>query len=487
MCTDRRGIVLRDDIMTEKVITGSPAGSSVPKMFVSFNRDDIAVSQVYAGEVRSGELTNIIGANFCSEKIRVCASKYAIVVLFYGNNTEVLAQTLVMGYQLRTKHRNDKVDICVMIVGESHKWILKLLSVFFTILKVSDISPGNSSWVKGMNAKSSVKWKSVWSKLWAWDLTQYNKVILLDVDMLVRDSLMDYFTLPTPAGSIWSKQLCFNNGDVIPKSEMIAQNPDGSPYVKFHINAGFLIVSPNKQEFDDFINWITNDINVLTDGKMPEQEALSTFFQWHAVRDNFNIGFLRSRFRYEREDIGALSLAMGNSKIIHFPGKWTIRNYLNWKLDRSNELPCQPHVKVKERFEQLFMEYINFMDLMYLDPHIHNAVKEFVIFHYDPRKDRSPKKSGQFSFKDQQGVALFNEMKISQSVSLEICFAYNQQRCNNKECHKLHVCRGPKCGFAKHKFCNTLCRYGRPNFHEHAFEFHTNQVSACTFIGGTIL
>ena len=146
-----------DDILNDTSASGCRADQLVPRMTIQFSRGDLVCNTINSNLLRTGELVNITGPDFTPERMRICKSDKAIVCLFYGRNPEVVSPTLVMGYQLRQKHENENVDICLMIVGNVEQTLIRSFSCFFSIIRVDPISPGNSSWTRGMNAKSHKK------------------------------------------------------------------------------------------------------------------------------------------------------------------------------------------------------------------------------------------------------------------------------------------------------------------------------------------
>ena len=251
-----------------------------------------------------------------------------------------------------------------------------------------------------------------------------------------------------------------------------------------------MVLSPNRQSFEEFIRWTTFSQNLLSEGRMPEQEALSSFIDWHFIRDNFNIGFLRSHCKHQIENKSTLALYMKSpsTKLIHFPGNWTISNYINWKLNRQMSLPCVPHKEHKETFCSFFDQYIEMMDKLYLDPNVHWMVKDYVIHCLDNRQMRKQARTGAFSESTNRGELLLSYYQIAQSHKIEICFGYNSvSGCSKPDCNKAHVCRGPKCGFASHAYDKVLCRSGRPKYNEHFCKPRIGSDDIYRYIAGTFL
>ena len=449
------------DMFPLQIDAQTKSDSYVPSMSISYNRADIEVSELQGGIIRAGELTSVVGPHFEEVKVRVTSSQYAFVCLFYGTNPHIAAQTLLIGHQLRN-HHNSNIDVVLLVLKDTPADYIQMFSTVFSIIKVDTIAPGNASWVRGMGYYNTIRWKNVWCKLWALRLIQYKKVLLLDVDMLIRSDISDLFELPAPSGAMWHKQTKLRPNTKIAREEYVYYDEDKNPFIKYHINAGALLLTPDKATFDNFISWISNDFNVMTPGSMPEQEALTTFFDWFSLNENFNIGFLKSS-KHEREDPLELETFMKSARIIHFPGEWSIRNYCRSHLNIPG-LPGMPGVKTKGTFDKLFLEWIRALDTMYVDRKIHVYIKTFLAQNLDAREPPAQTRDGPFSSTDKNGLPLRSDMQIGRNEIALICFDFNTKGCKKKECKMLHVCRAPLCKYAAHKYSAELCRFGRPLF-----------------------
>ena len=133
--------------------------SVVPFCFVQYDIPHTEVLKVRACKTRSGELVSGVGSNFEDINIRATRSEFATVCLFYGNSTEVLAQALVLGYNLR-KTQNDRLDHVMLVVSGTSVHNMRLLSTFYTIIKVDPLLPGNKAWNDNLS-KTGSKWRQV--------------------------------------------------------------------------------------------------------------------------------------------------------------------------------------------------------------------------------------------------------------------------------------------------------------------------------------
>lgn len=58
-------------------------------------------------------------------------------------------------------------------------------------------------------------WKPTFNKLWLFNLTNYDKVIVLDLDILIRTSLMHWFDYPTPCATQAQDNIEWNSGAMV--------------------------------------------------------------------------------------------------------------------------------------------------------------------------------------------------------------------------------------------------------------------------------
>ena len=120
------------------------------------------------------------------------------------------------------------------------------------------------------------------------------------------------------------------------------------------------------------------------------------------------------------------------------------------------------HVEGEPVYKMLFLEYISWLDKFLIDPRIHAVFKDVVAGPLDPRQVQKP--AGSFTQTDFDGNTLRNQVDIGDGKKVDICFEFNSNRGCNGQCGRLHICRGPFCRSAKHKFDSLLCRTGRPDY-----------------------
>ena len=65
-----------------------------------------------------------------------------------------------------------------------------------------------------VSSKSGI-WKGVFNKLWAFNLTEFEKVIVLDGDILIRTDITHWFDYPTPCAIQAGNDLNWNSGAMV--------------------------------------------------------------------------------------------------------------------------------------------------------------------------------------------------------------------------------------------------------------------------------
>lgn len=95
-------------------------------------------------------------------------------------------------------------------------------------------------------------WQNTFTKLHIFDLTQFDKIVYLDSDLFIYNSIDDLFARPHMSAVIDSMFLYNNITDI----EII-----GDEYFKY-FNAGLMVIEPNHQIFEEcleFLEYLPND------------------------------------------------------------------------------------------------------------------------------------------------------------------------------------------------------------------------------------
>jgi len=136
-----------------------------------------------------------------------------------------------------------------------------------------------------------------WTKLRAFELTEYDRVVLLDADMVVMRNMDQLMELELPIESIAAVHVCACNPFKLPHypSDWVPANcahtpmlhptaltsppkiTDASPRPYFLLNSGTVVLNPSAPLFDSIQNFLfTTDISGF---KFPDQDLLAAFFK----------------------------------------------------------------------------------------------------------------------------------------------------------------------------------------------------------------
>lgn len=204
--------------------------------------------------------------------------KYAYCALLYGNS-EYFLGAMLLGFSLQKV--NTKADVVIMVTNDVPEKQRKLLKKYFKVVPVDFIKMDVSNLADKDN-----RFEHVFTKLRALEFVQYSKVMLIDIDMFVLKNMDHLFELNAPAASSRSIEL-EHGAKIDPKSIYI----DNTKRVVGSINAGLMLLEPNKKELDRIIKQINSKMTYVL--KNPEQDYLSYEYRdrWTNLSFSYNCQF----------------------------------------------------------------------------------------------------------------------------------------------------------------------------------------------------
>jgi len=264
-------------------------------------------------------------------------SKFAYVTTLYGNNV-YLTGALVVGYTLmKTNTKFDRVILTTPDTSLEYKSYLK--TVYTHIINIDYVEVSSEIF-----SEQNTRFRNVFTKLECLNLIQYDKIILLDIDMIIAKNIDHLFELSPPAACL--KHFYVSYGKLIP-AHMICRNKKlvGS------INAGLMLLKPDKNEWLH----IKEDINKnqqINKYKYPEQDYLSLRYcnKWTSITFNYNFQFgLTNRVkkcRYSIDDI----------YVIHYSSSYKPWNNLmiNYKMTQDEIDFIKKHRKYYILWENIY-------------------------------------------------------------------------------------------------------------------------------------
>ena len=194
-------------------------------------------------------------------------------------------------------------------------------------LRTVEYINGDKFYTRGSGGRFS----GVFTKLQALNLTEFDKVVLLDLDLLVRVSIDDLFDRPTP-----SAMRRHASGDFVDQEHIMEECfLDDRGYLKSGINAGVMVMRPSAQDFKEMMEEIKDDKEIpphLQSGQ-PEQDYLTRFYrnEWHhlSVRYNYQPHQLAFTDRQGLEQCQRLTIDyLHDVRIVHFSASVKPRDLL---------------------------------------------------------------------------------------------------------------------------------------------------------------
>jgi lipopolysaccharide biosynthesis glycosyltransferase len=205
-------------------------------------------------------------------------AKYAYVTVLYGNNI-YLTGALVLGYTLmKTNTIFDRVILVTHDVSDKYRSYLRTIYTHIISIEYTQVS-------SEIFAEQHTRFRDVFTKLECLALTQYDKIILLDLDMIVAKNMDHIFNLRPPAACV--KKYYVPYGKRIPTNLICRQGR-----LVGSINAGLMLLKPDATEWRDIKSDIFKN-DQINKYKYPEQDYLSLRYcsEWTSITFNYNFQF----------------------------------------------------------------------------------------------------------------------------------------------------------------------------------------------------
>ena len=277
-------------------------------------------------------------------------TKFAYVTVMYGKNI-YLTGALVLGYSLMKTGTNfDRVILVTPDVSSEYnpkdaiqgsarsaEYKSYLKTIYTHIIDIDYVTASAEIFLE-----TDTRFRDVFTKLACLNLTQYDKIILLDLDMIVTKNIDHLFKLEAPAACL--KRFYVPFGKKIP-ANMICQ---GNKLVG-SINAGLMLLKPDKKEWDDIKEDIMHNTQI-NKYKYPEQDYLSLRYcgKWISITSNYNFQFgLTHRVKkchYRAEDI----------YVIHYSS-----SYKPWNDLIENRIESLDEIEFKKQHQKYYTLWKN--------------------------------------------------------------------------------------------------------------------------------
>lgn len=175
----------------------------------------------------------------------------------YLGSDNYLPGTLAIFYSL--KQVKSKYHLTVMVSENVSMRVCKVLSEKqIKIVKIQSLIPNN--FTGQVNAKEGyAQWNNTFSKLYAFNLTQFDKIVFLDSDMFLIHNVDNLFELPHLSAVIAGKSY--------------PGNQDWQD-----MNSGLMVIIPNKSDFKKLLNTLSE---YTSSHKFGDQDIINhTFPDW---------------------------------------------------------------------------------------------------------------------------------------------------------------------------------------------------------------
>jgi len=206
----------------------------------------------------------LTGVQTLHKSLRLSGSRYPLVVMVTENIEPAIAAQL-------------KAEGCVIVA-------------------VSALNPQSDL----AHHYASARFSEVWTKLRAWQLTDYQRLVFLDADMLVLQNMDELFDIELPINGIAACHACRcnpNNIATYPQS-WVPENcfyswqdrqQPAPEHLDAYLNAGFLVLTPDAEVFKQLERKIAA-IDDLSRYQFSEQDLLNEFFdgRWKALSYIYN-------------------------------------------------------------------------------------------------------------------------------------------------------------------------------------------------------
>lgn len=186
------------------------------------------------------------------------------------------------------EHSGSTAPLVVMVTEGIDEQTRRLLQDDGCLLRdVAPLRPAGGS----VDSYANSRFAEVWTKLAVWGLTEFERVVFLDADMLVTQNMDELFSLELADGAIAACHACRCNPNRI-ASYPPSWTPEncfythcrGSDHVTEpdatdnYLNGGFLLLSPDEAVLADMVGRLAA-VDDLSRFPFAEQDFLNEFFR----------------------------------------------------------------------------------------------------------------------------------------------------------------------------------------------------------------
>ena len=279
--------------------------------------------------------------------------RYAYVALVYGTEAGYCIEAAVLAHSL--KKTKTKYALLLMHTNDvSQEWLTVLAESGWDLRPVEYIYPGNRSTPEHLRGKRLYKggrFSAVFTKLWCLTYTEFDKVLFLDTDLLVRRPIDHLFNRQAPAALRRQARGDGKDNEKINGDEFFFD--DGS--LAGGINAGVMLLKPKANDFENISRCIAlEDAPCHSPSTQPEQDFLTMYYgpEWWSlgVEYNYQLHQLAYCVRPGNEYSHRVNMSYDEVRILHYSAK---PKPSDWLLDRSQNTKEQFTNQIVDNYKKL--------------------------------------------------------------------------------------------------------------------------------------
>ncbi|KAL5495152.1 hypothetical protein ACEPAI_614 [Sanghuangporus weigelae] len=208
-----------------------------------------------------------------------------------------LPGTVVLDYSL--KQVRSKYPLVVMVSTELPKECLDVLSLRdIKTVPISRLAPKIQS-----TAVTDERFPDTWCKLAVFQLTHFERVVLIDSDMIIRKNMDEIFDMPLDRDWIAAAHVCACNPRRLPhyprdwtpencafsSPVQPAEIKEGCPRPYTLLNSGTVVVTPSTGTFQAIVRFLETS-PLVSEFQFPDQDLLAEFFRakWKPISYIYN-------------------------------------------------------------------------------------------------------------------------------------------------------------------------------------------------------
>ena len=229
----------------------------------------------------------------------------------YVNGVILLLQTLIQTqskYPLTVLYTND--------VSPPTLEILRQLNINLILVENIPLPENIAKHNQKINPRISGVWRNCWTKFHIFNLTQFNKIVFLDADILILKNLDHLFTHPHMTSCL--------------DGEYINLWPEWP-----HFNTGCLVIEPSTELFNNILSF-GRTLKDLPKYVLADQEILNLYFKDWIKKPNLHLNEYYDIFApyINKEDLPDVKR---NCYFIHYTGRKPWENYIKDPMENYSE------------------------------------------------------------------------------------------------------------------------------------------------------